>query len=83
MNRIILVGRNRDFPRFTPRSGSKPAPGGAADLRQSSQTAARWEGTQSRSPTVCWWRDAVIDAATVVAGLAVFGAIAFFFMVIA
>ena len=79
MNRVILVGRNNDFPRFTPRSGAKPASGGAAVLRQSPQTAATGQG-ESSAP---WWLGAVADAITVIAGLAVFGALAFFFMVIA
>ncbi len=33
--------------------------------------------------SLIWWRDAIVEALTVVGGLAVFGAIAFFLMVIA
>jgi hypothetical protein len=79
MNRIILVGRNSDFPRFAPHSGAKPGSGGAAALRQSPPNAAVGQGENS-APRC--WLGAVADALTVIAGLSVFGAIAFFFMVI-
>lgn len=80
MNRIILVGRNSDFPRFTPRSGRQPGAGAAAELRQVSQTAATGQG-ESSAP---WcWLGAVADTLTVIAGLSVFGTLALFFWVIA
>lgn len=56
MRRIIVVGKNKDFPRFTPRQARKPAN---------------------------WWIEAAVEVVTVVGGLAVFGAAAFFFLVLA
>ena len=78
MNRVILVGKNKDFPTFKPHSGAKPGSGGAAALRQSCSTAATGQG-ESSAP---WWAKAALEVVTVVGGLAVFGAIAYFFMVI-
>jgi hypothetical protein len=75
MNRVILVGRNDNFPSL---SGVKPGAGAAAELRQVSRTAATGQG-ESSAP---WWAEAALEVVTVVGGLAVFGAIAFFFMVI-
>ncbi len=79
MNRIILVGRNKDFPTFKPNSGAKPGSGGAAALRQSPPNAAVGQG-ESSAPRC--WLGAIADALTVIAGLSVFGTLAFFFMVI-
>tara|TARA_R110002126_G_scaffold96699_3_gene226074 strand:- start:363 stop:602 length:240 start_codon:yes stop_codon:yes gene_type:complete len=79
MNRIILVGRNKDFPTFKLHSGAKPGSGGAAALRQSPPTAAVGQG-ESSAPR---WLGAVADALTVSAGLAVFSTLALFFWVIA
>lgn len=33
--------------------------------------------------SLIWWRDAIVETLTVVGGLAMFGAIAFFFLVLA
>ena len=79
MNRVILVGKNKDFPTFKPHSGAKPGSGGAAVLRQSPPTAAVGQGENS-APR---WLAAVADALTVIAGLSVFGTLALFFWVIA
>jgi hypothetical protein len=79
MNRIILVGRNKDFPRFTPHSGAKPGSGGAAALRQSPPNAAAGQG-ESSAPR---WLGAIADTLTVIAGLSVFGTLALFFWLIA
>lgn len=80
MNRIILVGKNKDFPTFKPHSGAKPGSGGAAVLRQSPPNAAVGQGEDSASRC---WLGAVADALTVIAGLSVFGTLALFFWVIA
>jgi hypothetical protein len=79
MNRIILVGKNKDFPTFKPNPGAKPGSGGAAALRQSPPNAAVGQG-ESSAPRC--WLGAIADTLTVIAGLSVFGTLAFFFMVI-
>ncbi len=80
MNRIILVGKNKDFPTFKPHSGAKPGSGGAAALRQSPPNAATGQG-ESSAP---WcWLGAIADTLTVIAGLSVFGTLALFFWLIA
>ena len=79
MNRVILVGKNKDFPTFKPHSGAKPGSGDAAALRQSPPTAAVGQG-ESSAPR---WLGAVADALTVIAGLSVFGTLALFFWIIA
>ena len=57
MRRIIIVGKNSDFPRFTPKPVTTPA-----------------------KPTIA---DRIIDAMTVISGLALFSTIAMFFLVLA
>lgn len=100
MHRVIITGKNSEFPRYgaVNVSGKKPGSGSAAQLR----LVQTGEGTNTvrrsvRAPRPLQspapdhppsaergtWADWIVEVMTLIGGLAVFGAIALFFLALA
>jgi hypothetical protein len=89
-HRIILVGRNADFPSLSHPRARRVSAAPAVPVQFTEVTEDRRDHTLADrrvgSPTDRPTRrliDVLVDGATVIAGLFVFGAIAWFFLVLA